>query len=311
MNEVARTTYRLDTYEDDLAQQYSGQDDDPPTKEELSLSYLVMHHPFRAEPGYLRRVNSIEVLFQDNAESPDGTSSPEIDQTVSESAGCVQRRKRSSQISLARSLSADSLASPGLSSGTFCASPTASTFMTRRISRSASRSPAQPIESPTKRAFPSQSPIHEHVDYPSPQDPPSEENSIVIVAKDPKRLGSPYPRTPPKEIHEHSPQVPPSPPPLPPSRGQSSGDNYDNLYDSDPSRSNTSDPGTNTAASRSDSTSTTSSSSQHQPPTTNGKHTKKDTHVHVGTKMWVVVPVVVATLGVALIAGYYCMKRRT
>ena len=61
----------LDTYEDDWPT--PGEEAiRTPTKEEIFLSYLAFHHPFLAEdPDYLRRVNSVEVLFQENTDPSD------------------------------------------------------------------------------------------------------------------------------------------------------------------------------------------------------------------------------------------------
>ena len=130
-------------------------------------------------------------------------------------------RKRSSQISLARSLSADSLASPGLGSGAFCENPTASTtFLSRRISRSASRNPAPPAESPTKRAFPRpHSPIVEHVDYPIVLDPP-QAGIFSAVPKGGKQLDDSHSHTNPPPltslVHNQAPLTETHPVSLPP-----------------------------------------------------------------------------------------------
>ena len=334
MNEIDRVPY-LDTYEDDWPT--PGEEViRTPTKEEIFLSYLAFHHPFLAEdPDYLRRVNSVEVLFQENTDpsddAPDIIGCNDIDRN---STNHKPARKRSSQISLARSLSADSLASPGLGSGAFCVSPTASaTFLSRRISRSASKNPAPPAESPTKRAFPRpRSPIVEHVDYPIVLDPP-QSGIFSVVPKGGKQLDDSHSHTNPSPltslvhnqapltethpvslppqlpVHVPSPQVSvsPSSSSMPPYQGQSSGETYEHLYDSDPSRSNSA----NSDASELKLGNKKSNGIQHQ-TRTDGK--RKEPHpeaAHVGAPKWVV-PIAIVTVGaVALIASYYYFRRRS
>lgn len=338
MNEIDRVPF-LDTYEDEWPA--TGEEvarTRTPTKEEIFLSYLAFHHPFLAEdPDYLRRVNSVDVLFQENTDpSDDDVPDSSCNDIDGNSTNHKPRRKRSSQISLARSLSVDSLASPGLGSGAFCVSPTASTttFLSRRISRSASRNPAPPAESPTKRAFPRpHSPIVEHVDYPMVLDPP--QSGIIVIPKGGKKVddsqshikappltslvSNPAPPTEPHPVslppqppvHVPTPQVSVSPsssssPSVPPYQGQSSGETYEHLYDSDPSRSNSADSNT---ASKLNSGNKKSNGVQHQTKT-DGKHEPQPEAAQVGTPKWVV-PVAIVTVGVALIAGYYYFRRRS
>ena len=330
MNEIGRVPY-LDTYEDNWPH---SEETAPLTKEEIFLSYLALHHPFLAEePDYLRRVNSVEVLFQENTDPSDGA--PDI-------IGCndidrdstnhkPRSRKCSSQISLARSLSADSLASPGLGSGAFCVSPTASTtFLSRRISRSALRNPAPPAESPTKRVFPPprpHSPIVEHVDYPVVENPPQSGIISTSVSKGSHSQTRPppisilvpnpassiphpvsLPPAPLSPVRVPSPQVSVSTSPsssMPPYQGQSSGETYEHLYDSDPSRSNSANTDTSTKLNLGNKK---SSGVQHQTKT-DGKRAETQPETHVGPPKWVV-PVAIVTIGVALIAGYFYMKKR-
>ena len=350
MNEVDRNRYYLDLYEDDWLP--PAQDDKYHLKnEDLFRSYLAIHHPFLLEPGYLRRVNSVDVLFQDQCDSESSKVAPSydiVDGNGDEDAlgnyPPSTRRKRSSQVSLARSLSLDSLASPGLSSGIFCLSPTASaTFLSQKINRSASRGAATPAESPVKRGFPTHSPIHERAEcaeshmnnvsiaivsddtyrrrastLPSPHPLPlSRPNTPTLPRPHPLPLSRPNTPTSHSTVHVSSSQnsVTSSLPPTPPTyEGQSSEDNYDSLYNSRPLRSNTShstsaDP-ISDPDNKIDKTSKTSQTSgatddaSHHPTTVN-ERTLAD------TKKWVV-PVAIVTIGaVALIAGYCYMKRRS
>ena len=328
MNEIGRGYY-LDTYEDDWA---SLEEVPPPTREEIFLTYLLTHHPYLLEePNYLKRVNSVDVLFQENTEPSDNVPPSSDVNNDGEATNHKPARKCSSQMSLARSLSADSLASPGLGSGAFCASPTASsTFLSRRFSRTgALKNPAPPAESPTKSAFPpSHSPIMEQVDYPLLQEPP--QSGIISVSKGGKQPGNspshtrppplpsltpnpappmPHPVSlpPPFPVHVPSPQVSVGPSPMPPYHGQSSGDNYEYLYDSGPSRSNSSNSDAGSHASKVNSENKKSNGVQHQTKT-DGKH--KEPQPRIGTNTWVV-PVAIVTVGVVLIAGYYYLKRRS
>ena len=353
MNEIDRVPL-LGTYEDNWPPPKE-KEETPLTKEDIFLSYLALHHPFLAdEPDYLRRVNSVEVLFQENTDpsddDPDIISSNEVDGNPTNHNN-RPRRKRSSQISLARSLSADSLASPGLGSGAFCMSPTASTtFLSRRISRSASRNPAPPAESPTKLkgAFPPPlphphsshppSPIMEHVDYPTIQDPPQSSIISTGVSKGSHSQTRPPPVSilvpNPANPIQHPVSIAPTltPPPSSPGRvpssqvsvcttpssslppyyqGQSSGETYEHLYESDPSRSNSaaiSDTGSHGSKSNSESTKK-SNGIQHQTKT-NGKTKEIRSEIRVGPPKWVV-PVAIVTVGMALIAGYFYMKRKS
>ena len=338
MNEIGQGPY-LETYEDTWPHP---EEEAPLTKEDIFLSYLALHHPFLAEePDYLRRVNSVEVLFQESTDPSDGA--PDIIDCNDIDGNLVnhkpRRRKRSSQVSLARSLSADSLASPGLGSGAFCVSPTASTtFLSRRISRSASRNPAPPAESPTKRAFPPprpHSPIVEQVDYPDypiVNNPPQSTIISTSVSKGSHSQARPPPISilvpNPASSKPHPVSLPPAPSspvhvpsPLvsvstsssssvPPYQGQSSGETYEHLYDSDPSRSNSANLDTNSHnATKLNSGNKMSNGVQHQTKT-DGKRKETQPETHMGPPKWVV-PVAIVTVGVALIAGYFYMKKRS
>ena len=354
MNEIHRQPY-LDPYEENwpLPEEEEEEEEAPLTKEEIFLSYLALHHPFLAEePDYLRRVNSVEVLFQEKSDpSDDAPDNIDYNNDIdgnSTNHTMPRRRKRSSQISLARSLSADSLASPGLGSGAFCASPTASTtFLSRRISRSASRNPAPPAESPTKRAPPPSHPpphphphphppIMEQVDYPIVQNPlqSGSTNNIIstsvskgtqarpppisILVPNPATSTStanppiqyPVSLSPSSSVHVPSSQVSVSTSPSsvgPYYQVQSSGENYEHLYDSDPSRSNSANSDTGSNVSKPNSGK--SKGVQHQMKT-NGKDKERQPETHVGPPKWVV-PVAIVTVGVALLAGYFYMKRQS
>lgn len=310
MDDFGARTYFLDTYEEDGMQLMP--EDTQQRRENLFLYYLSMHHSFLLEPGYLRRVNSVDVLFQDTAklsQTDDCDGHSERGETLPSSH--ERKRKRSSQVSLARSLSLDSLASPGLGSGAFCITPTASgTFLSRRISRSASKGEADPVESPKKRTFPSHSPIHEHVDPPISPDNLLQDPSILIVSNGDSN--TPHLRhRPPPLPHIPSPQVSFSPPPHSPYREQSSGDNYDNLYDSGPSRSSTGRRSRSSTGSKTDSISRGGSGST-RPQATNGNATKPDVDVG-GAKTWLIpaAAAVVAVSAVALIAGFFYTRKRT
>lgn len=349
LNESGRSRYNLDTCEEAKL----SAEDHRLRNENLLLVYLERHHPFLLEPGYLRRVNSVDVLFQDFSATSlehgfssefvdcDEDSMPSAQPDEQTPTSNKQIRKRSSQMSFARSLSLDSLASPGLVGGAFCVSPTSSTNFNRRGSRSASRSPAPPVESPKKRAFPSQSPIHEHAGNQSAF-PGSPFLPIEIVSGDTDRRSHtlPRPRTPllvrPKPVHVPTPMPRPSalphPPPVvhvpssqnsfssttpPPSyEGQSSGDNYDSLYDSGPSRSNTNQSVDSTNPRSTSSTKTNSNHANGNSVTSNSqvrsdiKMSKRGTSINA--KTWVV-PVAVVTIGAAavLIASYYFLRRRS
>ena len=288
------------------------------------------------EPDYLRRVNSVEVLFQEDTDPSDKTPDSN-DISFDNYDGNVTyrkpRRKRSSQVSIARSLSVDSVASPGLAIGSssLCASPTASsTFLSRRTSRSASRNPALPAESPTKRAFPPitpHSPITEHVDYPILQN--SVQSGIISVPKgggkrldevhsdaDPSKsltslipnpappVSHPVSLPPPFTVHEPSTQVSVSSSLTRSYQGQSSGETYDHLYDSDPSRSDSSNTNTHSRVRKLSSGNEVCNGTQHQ--------TKTDGKQPQPTRKWVV-PVAVATIGIgaALVASYYFLRRKS
>jgi hypothetical protein len=346
MNEIHRLP-NLDTYENNWPlpeEEEEGEEEAPLTKEDIFLSYLAMHHPFLAEePDYLRRVNSVEVLFQENTD-PSTDGAPDINGYNNDIDGnstdhTVPRRKRSSQVSLARSLSADSLASPGLGSGAFCVSPTASTtFLSRRMSRSASRSPAPPAESPTKRAFPPpHSPILEQVDYPIVQNPLQSSSSSIIstsVAKGSQARPPPISILVPNsaavnpiQYHPVSLSTGPTPPPQSPVhvpssqvsvstslssvapyyQGQSSGENYEHLYDSDPSRSNSTNSDTGSNVSKPNSRK--GNGMQYQ-TRSDGKDKERQSDTRVGPPKWVV-PVAIVTVGVVLIAGYFYMKKKS
>ena len=333
MNEVNRNRYYLDTHEDNWPPAPPVENDH--ANQELFLSYLALYHPFLLEPGYLRRVNSVDVLFQDsyNSESSEDTPSSDNDYNSGEEAPgnyppSARRRKRLSQVSLARSLSTGSLASPGLSiaGGMLCPSPTASsTFLPRRFSRSASRGAAPPAESPTKRAFTSHSPIHEHVDYAESH---QDNASIAIVSKDTnRRRGNTLPRPhPPALLQPHTPplsrprtpiHVPSSQnSPIPPLsqtpssyEGQSSGDNYDSLYDGGSAGQ------TRSSVLRSKPVNRTGKTRQTGNGVSNSSNSRNSTVTDQRslpvTNTWVF-PVAIVTIGaVALIAGYYYMKRRS
>ena len=360
MNEIHRQHY-LDTYEENWPlpkeEEEEKEEEAPLTKEEIFLSYLALQHPFLAEePDYLRRVNSVEVLFQEKSDpSDDASDDVDYNNDIDENSinhTMPRRRKRSSQISLARSLSADSLASPGLGSGAFCPSPTASmTFLSRRISRSgASRNPAPPAESPTKRAPPSShpppyshphphSPIMEQVDYPILQNPlQSGSTNNIISTSIPKGtqvrpppisilvpnlststgagtanppIQYPVSLSPPSPARVPSSQVSVSTSPSsvgPYYQVQSSGENYEHLY-SDPSRSNStnSDTGSNVSKPRSNSGKNNGVRYQMK---TDGKDKRRQPEARVGPPKWVV-PVAIVTVGVALLAGYFYMKRKS
>ena len=309
--------------------------------EDRFQSYLALHHPYLFEPGYLRRVNSVDVLFQDNTakfvdvlssfpEPEDYYDCPQTPADGETPSNKRPTRKRSSQMSLARSLSLDSLASPGLTSGAFCMTPSASsTFLTRRISRSASRSPAPPAESPTKRVFPTHSPIHEHkhIDSFLP-DAPTNDKSITVVSNDPNQhsrtLVRPRPLILPHPPEQHPPvsqisvssPTPPISTTTPPSAvSQSSGDNYDSLYDSGPSRTNTGESA-DSANSKSNKSVTKSengsvSNSVHS-RSQNGRDRNRNGKEQEDTKKWVVPVVAVVTVSaVVLIAGYFYLKRKS
>ena len=296
----------MDTYED--AQLLAEQDQQ---REARFRDYLAMYHAFLLEPGYPRRVNSVEVLFQDMTTlsqsgrddcNNDGEETP---------TSLRPRRKRSSQVSLARSLSLDSLASPGLGSGAFCITPTASgTFMSRRYSRSASKGDATPVESPKKRTFPTHSPIHEYMDVgpppsTSPENQPADK-SLAIVSTPTSNTPQHRRRPPPLPLTTPSPQLSVSPPPpIPPLEEQSSGDNYDSLYDSGPSRSSTGQ-GTHSPSAKSD-----SSSSGKGGVVGGGSHSKRPKSTN--TKSWLIpaVATVVTVSAVALIAGFFYMRRKS
>ena len=341
MNEVNRNEYYLDTYEDEWLP--PAQDDKYLLKnEDLFLRYLAVYHPFLLEPDYLRRVNSVDVLFQDqcDSESPqvtvDGNGGEEAQ--IDNNPPTARRRKCSSQVSLARSLSLDSLASPGLSSGMFCASPTLSAnFLSQRFNRSASRGDAPPAESPVKRCFPTHSPIHERAEC---SESHMNNASIAIVSDDTNRKrANTLPRPHPHPLSRpHTPTLPRphtpihvpstqnsttlSPSPSPPLyEGQSSAEYYDSLYDSQrPFRSNTShststDPITD-QDNKTDKTGKTGTTGQTSRGTdddfsTSHNPTTVKERTLTDTKKWVV-PVAIVTVGaVALIAGYYYMKRRS
>ena len=142
MNAIDQMPF-LDMYEGNWP--HPKEEEAPLTKEDISHTYLVLHHSFLAEePDYLRKVISVEVLFQESAEHDPPTSNDALKGTNHSPAR--------NQVSLARSLSVDSLPTSGLGSDARSA-----TFSSHKISciRSSLRIPMPAARSHISSSHPS------------------------------------------------------------------------------------------------------------------------------------------------------------